>query len=206
MDRILESWRDDQPVVHDESNCDFITRATLSEMSRLWKLKLHGLQGVNKENFFCFFFFRFFLIQKYEKVPSKYLVESDELEHQYHCFLRMTIIQGDGSGVHTQYTKTSVAAQNLRWDQWIFLCPVNQLARGARLSISVHALFAMDAPQTIDDDICSNSERLGWVNIPMFDQYGVLIGGNDTIGYQLWVGDEQVKQTKTKSFFEINAK
>jgi hypothetical protein len=51
MDRILESWLEDQPVVQDESNCDFITRATLSELSRPWKLKLHGLQGVC----FCFF-------------------------------------------------------------------------------------------------------------------------------------------------------
>ncbi len=105
------------------------------------------------------------------QVPSKYLQEQNgELELQFHFFLRLCIIQGDGQSVHTQYTKTSLAAANLRWDQWIFLCPVNQLSRGARLSISVHALFTIDPPTTIDDEICAGSERMGWVNIPMFDQ------------------------------------
>ncbi len=47
MDKILESWLEDQPVIQDENSCDFITRATLSELSRPWKLKLHGLQGVS---------------------------------------------------------------------------------------------------------------------------------------------------------------
>ena len=171
MDLVLESWLEDKEM-HDETTSDLISRATLSEFARPWKIKLHGVQG---------------LPQKYFTVG----MDSGDLaeQMQWHFFLRVAIVQGEQSE-SVQFTKPCAQGVNLRWDQWIFMCPINQISRGARLAVSLHAIFAFEMPMSIEESLCQQAERVGWVNIPMFNQYGVLVGGSNTLGFQMWVGEE----------------
>ncbi len=89
-----------------------------------------------------------------------------------------------------QHTRPVEAAINLRWDQVIFGRPINQIPRGARVSLSLYAVVAVSPPTILDDDLLTQAELLGWINFPIYASSGVLATGDNLLGLQLWPSSE----------------
>jgi hypothetical protein len=111
QDRVLEGWVDEQPLDLSPNACDIITMDNVGEFSRPWRLKIHGVQGI----------------------PERFLNSSDdavEMAHRSYFFLRISMFHGEGPLMAPQHTKPVEASVNLRWDQWVFAPPINQIPRG----------------------------------------------------------------------------
>lgn len=170
MDNILASWQDDQVAV-DPANSDQISKANLSEFSRPFKLKVHSVQGV----------------------PSRYMQRTEgEVDQigRWLIYVKLTMFSGEGQLGDPQYSKLSESSQSLRWDQWLFLCPINQIPRGGRMCLAVYAVFTYETPAMADEALEKLSELVGWINVPLYDQYGVLLNGSSVVCFQLWSRDD----------------
>ncbi len=98
--------------------------------------------------------------QGVQGIPEKYLLQNmgdmgAVEQERYYFFLRIAMFHGDGPLMAPQHTKPVEAAANLRWDQWVFGPPINQIPRGARMSLSLHAVISVGgaAIGTLDDDL-----------------------------------------------------